>query len=173
MSAEQSLCAITFRTSGTCERREQACLFSFCPLLSLHHCPLSQDHFSPLAIAFFISSPTYSLALASAPPFPAPRVRIHYFIPPHSLSCGACCQNTCILLSFYPFVAPHLHHHVHLLSLLFFYLSPPFSSLWSPCFSLPCLLRFVLPSLVIPFDSCQNITPSPGANNTRAYLLFK
>lgn len=117
---------------------------------------LSRPFLPPCRYCFFISSPTYSVALA---------VHIHYFIPPHSLSC----QKTCILLSFFPFVAPPASAHT---SPIIFYPPPPFS-LWPPCFSLPCLLRFMPPSLVIPFDSCQNITPLPGRQQHRSLFAIQ
>lgn len=155
------------RAPPASERR--LCLFS---LLS-HHCPLSQDHFSLLVAIAFLSPLPHTVLLWLAPP--ALRVRIHYFIPPHSLCCGARCQKTCILLSFFPFVAPPASAHTFPVPIIFYFLFPPPLQLVATLLfsSLPCLLRFVPPSLVIPFDSCQNITPSPGANNTRAYLLFK
>lgn len=120
MSAEQSLCTITFRTSGTCERASAA---SVSPPLSLivssSLSALSRPFLPPCRYCFFISSPSYSLALR--PPHHCTFITLF-----HPALSVARRQKTCILLSFSPFVAPPcISTYIYNPSYFFFFIYPP------------------------------------------------
>lgn len=174
MSAEQSLSTITSGHQGPAgsasEPAKPAPSLLLCPSPSLNHCPgLPGPLLSLCWYCFFIFSPTYSFVFVlpsytSSCPSPHPAVE-------QPLVCPAAVfrrQKKCIPPSF---VSPPASAHTF--PVLSIVSVPPAAP--DHLALLPCLVSFafVLPSLVIPFDSCQNITSSPGGDNTRTYLLFK
>lgn len=185
MSAEQSLCTITSGHLGPINTASQLrrCLLFFVPhclfiiVLSLKSV---SSYFLPLCLCGLLSCLTYAHSLAfcfffffSLSP-QHPSACIHSFLYSSPSGCAASRAGThAFSLTSSP-VLPPLHRHIHLQWLFFFFFSFPAGghlALSSP--HRPRRIRFVLPSLVAPFDSCQNITPSLGTDNSTAYLLFK
>ena len=90
--------------------------------------------------------------------------------------CSILSWNTCIFPDFLPCSTTPASAHTYTITLFFFSLSLSLTAGGHLALSFPHhprRLRFVLLSLVAPFDSCQNITPSLGTDNSTAYLLFK
>lgn len=159
MSAEQSLCTITSRHLGpvsTASERAPAPAPSpfLCPSVVSSSLSAFPRLFLPTSFLlvcvhffFYIFSHTVLLFF----PFPlslALHGHIHFFISP-SLAVPEHMHFTVFL------TAVLLHRRIHMQSL--FQLVTTLLSLL-----LFCLLRFVLLSLVIPFDSCQNLTSFRG-----------
>lgn len=158
MSAEQSLCTITSGHLGPINTVSelQLCLFFFVPyclfiivsLLSLFlPLPLSLS-----VLLFPLSHCCFSLSLSFSPP-PA---CIHVFVYSSLSSCTAPMREHMHFTVFLPLLPPPASVHTYTLSL--FSLSQLVATLLS--LFLPCLHLLVLLSLVIPFDSSQNINSS-------------
>ena len=181
MSAEQSLCTITSGHLGPINTASQLglCLLFFVPhclFIIVLSCKSVSSYFLPLCLCGLLSCLTYAHSLAffflfllSTPP----HAYIHFFIPP-----PLAVQHLELEHMHFPWLPPLFHHpcigtYIHNNS-FFFSLSLTAGGHLALSFPHhPRRLRFVLLSLVAPFDSCQNITPSLGTDNSTAYLLFK
>lgn len=103
-------------TSGTCRQcqgaSKRALSLFLCPLLSLNHCLLSQDHsFLLVGIAFFIFPPTYSFVfvLPSSSRLLPPPCRVAVISFPAALFR---CQKECISPSFVSLLVPPASAHM-------------------------------------------------------------
>lgn len=139
MSAEQSLCTITFRTSGTCERHQRAsrrrlCLFSFVPCC-LFIIVRSLKTISPsLSLLLF-----YLLShIQSCSGFAPPHAHSLLYSTPLSLLRRPLPEDMHFAVFLPVCSTPCLSAYIS--NCYYFLFIPPFSSLWPPCFSLLCLV---------------------------------